>query len=65
MRPVVVAVFELVPGAFELFLPGLVLKQLPQWRGSGLYAIVQIRLPEPGHPQQLIAEVFEFLLKIR
>ena len=26
MRPVGVAFFELVPGVFELFLPGLVLK---------------------------------------
>ena len=64
VRPVVVTFLQLVPGVFQGFLPGFVPKELPQWRGSNLYTIVEVRFPELRHAQQFIVEILEFLLKI-
>ena len=46
--PVVVAAFELLPGGFEDFLPGLVAEVLPQRGGGDLHAVVEVGLPEFG-----------------
>ena len=46
--PVVVAAFELLPGVFEDFLPGIMAEVLPEGGGGDLDAVVEVGLPEFG-----------------
>src|SRR5262245_42097001 len=64
MRPVVVALLQLVPRLLQELLPRFVSGQRPQWRSSNLYAVVVIRAIRGGDAQQGVAQLDQLLLQI-
>src|SRR5262249_9430885 len=57
MRPVVLALAELVPGGYQLLLPGLVLRnEPPERRKVNDDAVVELRLPERRDTLHLFEE---------
>ncbi len=61
--PVVVAVFELLPGVFEDFLPGLVAEVFPEGGGGDLDAVVEVGLPVFGNGFEGALQGAEFFLE--
>jgi len=64
VRPIVLALLQLLPGFLQALLPGLVLEQPPQRRGRDLHPIVQVWLPKGRHAQHLGAKILQLALEI-